>query len=192
MPTEQFTSDPRVLLRAEANLSRFIHLQASMRRERLQLGWRPSVNAPSTFEELQDEFRSSTLSGLPLRVSSLNCDPVIYDSPATNQAFRYWHDTSHVIFGLSFDLDDELELADHHLEALRAEGFGADTVEYQLLHADTFGQAYFQMCTGRFVGDQVRFDTSCVLFGVEEAVSQEIAALKVYSQTTPTDHGLGS
>jgi hypothetical protein len=170
------------------NLSRFIRLQARMRRERLRFGWTPSIEAPSTYNALLAAYDMCACRRLPLRVSSLNCDPVIYDSPATNQAFRYWHDTSHIMFGLSFETDDELELADHHLEAVRAEGYGPDTIEHQLLHADTFGQAYFQMCTGRFVGNQVLFDTNCVLLGVEEAVSQEIAALQENDVVTRTDH----
>ncbi len=121
----------------------------------------------------------------------MNCDPVIYDSPATNQAFRFWHDTSHIMFNLNFGADDEIELADHHLEAVRAEGY-AGTIEHQLLHADTFGQAYFQMRTGQFVGNQLRFGTNCVRFGVEDAVEMEIAVLQLTDMTTPADHGLGS
>lgn len=172
------------------NLSRFIRLQARMRRERLRFGWTPSIEAPSTFDQLLTEYELCAGGHTALRVSSLNCDPVIYDSPATNQAFRYWHDTSHIIFGLSFKTDDELELADHHLEAVRAEGYGPDTIEHQLLHADTFGQAYFQMCTGRFVGNQVRFDTNCVRVGVEEAVNQEVAALQLAERGAAADHDL--
>jgi len=175
---------------AGANLSQFIRLQARMRRWRVHFGWRGSTKAQSSVESLHSEFAACRVSDLPLRVSNLNSDPVIYDSPATNLAFRYWHDTGHVIFGLSFNTGDELELADHHLEALRAEGYGHQTVEHQLLHADTVGQALFTMRTGQFVGNQVRFDTNCVLFGVEEAVTQELAALQAPSLCRKPHHDI--
>ena len=177
MPNNQRHSDPAVLDTARRNISEVVRAQAEMRRRRLGFGWRASPCAPSSYPELLREFRGSEVSRLPLRVSNMHNCPVIYDSPETNLALRYWHDTNHVLHGLSFDLDDELELADRHLQALRAEGFGPTTLEHQLLHADIFGQTYFQLVTGRFVGNQVRFDTNCVLFGVDEAVAQECTAL---------------
>lgn len=82
-----------------------------------------------------------------------------------------------VVAMLSFELDDELELADRHLHAFRAASFRPSTLEHRLIYADIFGQAYFQLLTGCFVGNQVRFDTNCCLFGVEEAVAQEYTAL---------------
>lgn len=178
MPTQKQDRDPSLLDEARQNISLFVLAQAAMRERRLGFSCRASAQAPSSYGALLEEFRAAELSGLALRVSSLHNDPVIYDTPAVNLAFRYWHDTSHVLHGLSFDLEDELDLADHHLEALRAEGFGPDTVEHQLLYADTFGQAYFQLCTGQFVANQVRFDTNCVLFGIDEALNQELDALR--------------
>jgi hypothetical protein len=178
MPTRDPSLDLPALDRARRNVSRIVMAQARMRRERVGFGWRPADTAPSDYGALLREFAACETSGLPLRVSNRHSDATIYDCPETNLAMRFWHDTGHVLFGLSFELDDELELADHHLEAVRGEGFGPDTMEHQLLHADTFGQTFFQLCTGLFVGDQVRFDTNCTLFGVEEAVARERSALR--------------
>lgn len=44
-----------------------------------------------------------------LRVSALFCDHPVW-TPAQNIAFRVWHDTGHVVEGLGFDVDGELEL----------------------------------------------------------------------------------
>lgn len=187
MPTKQPTFIPRTLHDAELNLSRFIRQQYCMQRVRLGFGVAPSLEAPSTFAELQEECSSCLKSGKPLRVSSLNSEPVIYDSPTTNYMFRYWHDTNHVILGLSFEPHDEFALAGYHLETLCGEGFGRETLESDLLLADTWGQAYFQWRTGRYVGNQLRFDTNFVLLGFEEAFNGEVAALQESDVVTRTD-----
>ena len=179
MPIKELNNNLPLLDKARRNISRFVVAQARMRQERVGFGWRPAVMAPSNYTALTAEFKACQVSGWPMRVSDQHNEPTIYEHPNHNLIFRYWHDTSHVIHGLNFEADDELELAGHHLEALRAEGYGPHTMEHQLLHADTFGQAYFQLVTGRFVENQVRFDTNCLLFGVEEAVAQELDALGV-------------
>jgi hypothetical protein len=160
-----------------------------MRRHRLGFGWRASPVAPADFPALVREYETARISRLPFRVSCLHSDSVIYDSSETNLALRFWHDTNHVLHGLTFALDDERELADRHLQALRAEGFGPTTFEHQLIHADIFGQVYFQIVTGSFVRNQLRFDTNCVLFGVDEAVAQEYSALRLQASRYPAGHG---
>ena len=88
-------------------------------------------------------------------------------------AFRFWHDVNHVRRGLSFDLVDELELANWHLAELTGTGFGPETTAWQLLHADLVGQIYVMALVRRFPLDQGSFWADCVRRGFDEAVLTE-------------------
>jgi len=167
----------RHLCIARRNLTSFVTEQAEATARRLGFGWRGSELAPSSFAELQREHRSSELSGLPLRVSSLFCNQTIYNSPDGNHAMRFWHDTSHVRLGLDFSADDEMELACYHLGVLRAiGGFDASGIEHKLLHADTSGQTLCSVVLGRFPHDQLRFVLTAALGGVNAAIDGEMAS----------------
>jgi len=165
---------------ARRYLTTFVTEQAEESSRRLGFDWRGSEVAPSNFTDLQREHRSSELSGLPLRVSSRFCDQSIYDSPRGNQAMRFWHDTSHVRLGLNFTPDDEMELGCYHLEALRAEGFAAASLEHRLLHADTIGQTLCKVTIGQFPIDQLRFAQTATRLGIaaaiEDVARRELAA----------------
>jgi hypothetical protein len=76
-----------------------------------------------------------------------------------------------------FDVDGELEVAVAHLDVLRAWGFGPETFEHKLLHADTIGQLYFSLVTGTFPPDQLRFAEACLEVGTAEAIERERLAL---------------
>jgi hypothetical protein len=165
--------DSTDLDRAGRNLSKFVRTQAHCREARLGLRWRASETAPRTFEDLEVEYRVCLLTGTPMRVSSMFSENTVYDSPRTNHAARFWHDTNHVLLGYTFCFEHEVELACRQLEALRAEGFGARSLEHRLLHADTFGQIICEATIGRFPHNQRRFDYWCVTDGVDEAVAYE-------------------
>ena len=158
---------------AARRLGEFIVEQANRARDRLGFGWRPTDIAPSTYSELRREHRASELTCLPLRVSALFCDQTIYGSPTINHAMRFWHDTEHVRLSLNFEADDEMTLGVHHLEALRREGFGAHSIEHQLLHADTIGQTLCLAVLRRFPTDQKQFCATAVRWGVQAAVERE-------------------
>jgi len=160
----------RPLCIARRNLTSFVTEQAEATARRLGFCWRGSELAPDSFDELQREHRASKLSGLPLRVSSHFCDQAIYDSPIGNHAMRFWHDTAHVRLGLNFTPDDEMELACHHLEALRADGFAADSLEHRLLHADTIGQTLCNVTIGHFPIDQLRFAETAMRLDISAAI----------------------
>jgi len=138
-------------------------------------GYRPSAHAPDTFETLSTEYRSCTCSGLPLRVSSLFCEHVIFEVSRENHALRFWHDTNHVQLRMDFSANGEMEVACYQLEALRAAGFASNSLEHRLLHADSIGQNFCLAVIGRYPIDQLQFDVWCVTDGVDEAIAYEFA-----------------
>jgi hypothetical protein len=170
----------RHLCVARRNLTSFVTDQAEATARRLGFGWRGSELAPCSFDELQREYWSSELSGLPLRVSARFCERTIYGSPNGNHAMRFWHDTAHVRLGLNFTPDDEMELGCHHLEVLRAHGFAAESLEHRLLHADTIGQTLCNATIGRFPIDQRRFAETALRLGVVGAI-EEVAGRELSS-----------
>jgi hypothetical protein len=158
---------------ARINLSSFIEKLAAETAEELGVGWRASPCAPSSLAELTAEFRSCQFSGLPVRISSLYCDSTIYVSPATNQAFRFVHDSRHVFLQAGFETEPELLVASCHLARLKRAGFGPDSIEFRLLYADTVGQTLFLAETGRFVADQQRFALRCLNLPLAAAIAAE-------------------
>lgn len=158
---------------ARRNLTAFVHEQAEAASRRLGFGWRATELAPSTFEELQREYKACQYSGLPLRVSSRFCDQTIYVDAEGNHAMRFWHDTCHVALDMSFTADDEMELGCYHLGVLRAHGFDASTNEHHLLHADTIGQTLCVATLGRFPRNQVGFAVAALEYGVDTAIELE-------------------
>lgn len=162
---------------ARHNLTIFTYQQAHTRREELGFGWRSSPNAPSGFDELRREFKASQASGLPLRVSSLYCENTMFFAPEANFALRFWHDTNHVRLDADFGHDGEVAVACYQLEALRAAGYPATSLEHRLLHADSFGQTLCVAVIGRYPVNQWRFDLWCLTDGVDEAIAYEFAKL---------------
>ncbi len=160
---------------ARLNLAKFVRHEALLATVELGFGWRASTSAPSTLADLTREFRACTISGLPLRVSSLYCDDTIYFNPEDNQAFRFLHDSRHVFLQCGFDLDGELLTASCHLARLRHEGFGPESIEFRLLYADTVGQALFAAEYQSFPTNQLRFALRCVATPLSDAISDEYA-----------------
>ncbi len=159
--------------RARRELSRFIADDAAKMRDRVGFGWVARPDAPSTYSDLRDAFVWSLGMREPLPVSSLNNTSVV-TSPSTNLAFRFAHDVKHILFDLSFNLDDETELAVRHLDELREEtGVSACSLVHRLYHADTLGQVQCLAMLGRFPHDQLRFALRALKYGVDGAVELE-------------------
>jgi hypothetical protein len=133
----------------------------------------PSGDAPSTYPALLEAYEISHTTGRPYPVSSANCDNTIFTKAETNWAMRFIHDLGHAGHQLSFSIEAELVLALHHLEALQAAGFGANSPEYKLLHADTIGQALCVTRIGRFPLNQRLFAYDCIDLGTNAAVELE-------------------
>ena len=159
---------------ARARLSEFVRTFAECTRGSVGFGWSPCPDAPSTYEALHTAYARSTATGEPLPVSSEHSEPVIYTSASVNLAHRFVHDVHHVRLGLSFELDDELELALWHIDRLRAAGFGRHSLEYALFHADLVGQVLINGLGHRFPADQEHFALDCVQLGLDAGVLLEL------------------
>ncbi|WP_152640896.1 hypothetical protein [Rhodococcus sp. Chr-9] len=168
------TSDLRA---GRAELTRFVREQADLTSRELGFGWAGVAAAPSTYQQLRGAFTHSKETGDPLPVSNLFCESTIYDSPEDNIRFRYYHDVHHVRLGLSFNLDDELELAQWHLDELALDGFGKGSLPYELLTTDLVGQIFLMGVIGRFPLDQGRFVATCHEAGLVSGLLAEIRRL---------------
>ncbi|WOQ17596.1 hypothetical protein [Raineyella sp. W15-4] len=159
---------------ARRQLSAFVDAQADDLAARLGFGRAPVVAAPSTYQQLRGALDRSLTTKDPLPVSSENSATVIYDRPEVNFAFRFWHDVSHVQHGLSFSLEDELELALWHLGVLEHGGLSPESLAYRLFQADVLGQLLLMGLAGRFPFDQEKFVIGCVVLGLDQGLLAEI------------------
>ena len=155
-------------------LSAFVERQAIVAAASLGFGWVGEPDAPDTYPDLQAAFSDSQRSAKPMPVSSLYCDNVIYQKPETNFALRFWHDTLHVQTGLTFALDDELELGLRHLKIAEANGINKHSLAWRILRIDMLGQNYLLGIAKRFPLDQARFVHGCLERGLDEGVLQEV------------------
>ncbi len=157
---------------ARRSLSQFILDDAAAICVRVGFSWVAQADAPSTYSDLREAFVWSLGMREPLAVSSLyNHAPAT--SPSVNLAHRFAHDCKHVLADLTFDLDDEAELAIRQLDELRQAGFSASSLEHRIYHADTIGQVLCLAKMGRFPRDQLRFALNALEHGVEGAIGLE-------------------
>lgn len=159
---------------ARNDLTTFVRQQAFDAEQRLGFSIRACADAPSTYQQLRGAYVESQASGEPLAVSNLYCADSVYLNPRDNVLFRFWHDTSHVKLGVSFALDDELELALWHLEQCTRAGFPTGSLPWMVLHADLVGQIQLMGLIGRFPINQRRFVTECIEYGFETGLLEEI------------------
>lgn len=164
---------PSEVVEARACLTAFVERQADETAIGVGFGWRPDSSAPNTYGALQQAFDRSMARDEDLPISDLYCDSTVYLDPQANICFRFWHDVTHVRRGLSFDLDDELELALWHLSELERAGHGPTTLPWRLLHADLVGQVHVMALCGRFPLDQWRFVLNCLEMGFDAGVLAE-------------------
>lgn len=179
MPTTDPTAQPPALGQTltRSNLSLFVRQKADETAEELGFCWIGTQQAPSTFPQLRAAFWHSLQTGEPLPVSNEYCEDTIYLRPSDNVAFRFWHDTSHCIKGLSFQLADEWELALWHLDQLTRSGYGPDTPEHELFRIDALGQIILMGIAGRFPFNQGEFVRTCSELGLDAGVMRELGRL---------------
>lgn len=159
---------------ARVAVAKFVRLQAQETAAAVGFGWVATAEAPSTYQQLRGAFAASQATGVPLPVSNLHCESSVFPNPEDNIAFRFWHDCSHVRLGLSFSLEDELELATWHLAQAEQAGFTPGSLGYRLLEADHVGQVLVQAVGGRFPFDQEAFVLTCAQFGLGIGVLAEL------------------
>ncbi len=76
----------------------------------------------------------------------------IHGDPATNWAFRAWHDATHVATGLGFDVAAEVEMG--RIQACEVARLSGDKLA-TIVWLEIAGQALEYQRTGHFVIDQV-------------------------------------
>jgi len=159
--------------RARTNLSALVRCQAEAAASFYSITWEPSHAAPSTFHDLQvcvHRACSNWTAGVP--VSDQFSDHTIFMSPQDNYAMRFWHDITHVRLDADFGIEGEASVAEAHLDVLASYGFGPESLEYQLLKADTLGQLWYNAATGTFPEDQSAFVHSVVEVGTAAAIER--------------------
>lgn len=103
--------------------------------------------APSTPNQLHE---ASLTRVLPVWAGS--SDATIFGDPATNHAFRAWHDSLHLKSGLGFSVAEEVELGRRQaVEVARLSGDKLAT----LVWLEVAGQALEYLRTGQFIADQL-------------------------------------
>lgn len=165
---------PRAIHQARSVLSDWVREAAARQALRCGFRWVGVAQAPSTYQQLRGAYQHSLESGEPLPVSYLYSERTVYLSEDDNIRFRYIHDCAHVERGLSFNLEDELELALWHLSQLTEAGHGPRTLPYELLTADLIGQVVLMSLIGRFPLDQQRFVLTCQEAGLFTGLLDEI------------------
>lgn len=139
-------------------LNEVISLEAKRLAEKIGFSYIPDVMAPATYKELCFVFANCSRSSCPLPVYSGGSESTIYGATEVNYAFRFWHDVEHVLGGNSFSLKGETQTAFRQLDTLEnVYGFGRETIEWKLLHADVIGQVEYYYKNKKFVENQVEF-----------------------------------
>lgn len=177
MSIYESTSSPTLafeLVLARNDLTSFVQDKARETAVRLGFSYEACPDAPSTYQQLRGAYAESEDNGTPLLISNLFCDTSIFFTPEDNVRFRFWHDTSHIKLGVSFRLEDELELGMWHLEQLQRAGFPVDSLPWKVFHADIIGQIQLMALIGRFPIHQRRFVEDCIEHGFEGGLMEEI------------------
>jgi hypothetical protein len=175
LPTRR-SFDRADLFRARTNLTKFVETQSEFACRRVGVGFTPTPYAPDSIPAtiLALEVAQKTKTSFP--VSSLYCDNVLFTTVEANYAMRMWHDMCHISMGFSFEAEDEMLLGAHHLDVLRASGFGSETLEHKLFHADTVGQTQCLVDIGAFPTNQLRFAIVAARQGLTDAIEIEAMA----------------
>lgn len=136
-------------------------------------------DAPSSLEELQDEFAECDT----ITVAREGSGDTIYGHDG-NVAFRHWHDYGHIYYGLEMTAEDEVKLVttqfiDSILPRMGRESLPAhrqaDTKMLLLYLADTVGQSLLCENTGHFPANQTMFTLS-----LTHLLSKDVIGLMPY------------
>lgn len=141
---------------ARKRYSDYITFAAGKRRIKLGFGWQAvDEGAPSTLDELLNEYAECLSNLRPFRVWSGASDRTIFTSPQINHAFRFVHDTDHVMQGCNLEhAGEEDVIKPFIMEVFHAAGFVAAV----LCACDLLGQLWYGTNNhGAFVDDQESF-----------------------------------
>jgi hypothetical protein len=164
------------LLRARINLTKFVATQGELAVHQVGVGSVPTPDAPDDISATILALEVAQKTKTPFPVSSLYCDNLLFLNVEANYAMRMWHDMRHISMGFSFEANDEMLLGAHHLDVLRASGYGAHTLEHKLFHADTVGQTQCLVDIGKFPTNQLRFAITAARLGLDHAIELEAMA----------------
>ena len=141
---------------ARKRYSDYITFAAGKRRNKYGFGWQAvHDSAPDTYATLIAEFQGCMNTLKPFRVWSGASDKTVFTSPQINHAFRFVHDTDHVILGADLTHDGEVKvIVPFIMEVFHAAGFVAAV----LCACDLLGQLWYGTNNhGAFVDDQEAF-----------------------------------
>ena len=175
------------MIAARFEVSSFIRHKAAETEKALGFGYVAVPDAPSEYQQLRGAYADAWATKTPLPVSNQHCETTIFLEPEDNIRLRFWHDVHHVKLGLSFNLDDELELATWHCQQMEHAGFSPDSLAFRLLRADFVGQIYLMGIKGRFPHNQRRFVETCVTHGLDLALLDEIRFITDLPTARPGD-----
>ncbi len=167
MPSYKWTPAQRDY--ARERLTKFMIHKAHKVKRKLGFGYVESPFAPQSFAELCAEFAGSQMECKALPVYSEACDNTIYINKEGNWAFRYWHDTLHVMLDADYSQYGECIVAMRHLREI-GDTFGYSSPEFLMVNADTLGQVEYYARNNRFPTNQLKFVESYCSFGPEIAV----------------------
>jgi len=121
----------------------------------LPRGFCASDRAPSTLEELTAHVEANNHFAVWNGASGRS----IYGDPATNYAFRAWHDWCHYIGGLPFDMTGEERVCSMQVRQLFIEHGNTPLTRYwqKIIEAEVIGQNKFAHIHKRFPDDQMGF-----------------------------------
>jgi hypothetical protein len=140
---------------ARKRYSDYITFAAGKRRIKYGFGWAAGEVAPDTYAKLIAEFQGCMNTLKPFRVWSGASDCTIFTSPQINHAFRFVHDTDHVILQADLSHDGEVKvIIPFIMEVFHAAGFVAAV----LCACDLLGQLWYGTNNhGAFVDNQEAF-----------------------------------
>lgn len=145
------------IFKARQRLSNFVREEAQSIARTGDVSWFfTSAEAPDTFEKLKAVYAQCAKHRMHLPIYDGASENTIYTSPYHNHCFRFWHDIAHIQLDLDFSFEGEADVARYHCDRV-AMMFGMDSLEYKLMHIDTFGQLIYHDKTGKFVDNQLEF-----------------------------------
>lgn len=128
----------------------------------LPRGWDVSDDVPT--HPTLDWLNGMVASTGRITVWSGGSDQTIFADPATNYAFRAWHDWCHWRGQHDFDLEGEKAVAAMQKRHLRVCFPGNAMLPYwmDILDAEIVGQNEYALLTGEFPRDQLQFVTDYI------------------------------
>lgn len=146
----------QALVNAGKNLESYVLQVADYMEGVVGFSYFPTTNAPNEFFELKKVFRNCERTGDRLPVYEGGAVQTIYPDKQSNYAFRFWHDCLHALHDKDFSKESEYFIGTIHCQFV-AQRFGLNSLEFQLMFADTIGQTDQYWKDKAFVENQREF-----------------------------------